>query len=115
VALYTFAGGIVCGRTFDLQSGIPASNWAAGTPIVTMMKALENGWFRIGIESPVLFDIGAVCLCHTDVVGPPVYAGNTANSVYLFGAQHEAGSITSYISTTTAPVTRSADLITVAR
>jgi hypothetical protein len=114
VALYGFMSGIVCGRTFDLQAATPVSNWAAGAPVATIMQALAGGWFRIGIESAVSFDVGAVCLCQADVTGPPVYAGNVANSVYLFGAQHEAEGITAYTPTTTAPATRAADIITVA-
>ena len=111
VALYGYAGGIVCGRTFDLVGAAPGAAWGAGTPTATIMQPLANGWFRIGIESAVPFNIGAVCLCHADVVGPPSYLGSVSNSVYLFGAHHAASGFDSYIPTTTAAATRAADII----
>jgi hypothetical protein len=53
-----------------------------------------------------------VTMLNTDTRGCSVYLGNVNNGLYVWGAQLEAGrNATSYIPTTTATVTRNADVI----
>jgi hypothetical protein len=61
---------------------------------------------------PVLALSNGSTLLNTDTRGCPIYLGNVNNELYVWGGQLELGtSITSYIPTTTATVTRNADII----
>lgn len=107
IGLYGFSGGIVCGQTFDLVGGVVGSPWAAGGPVSAIIQAFAGGWWRIGITSAVLMDIGAVIFCESNVSGVPVYPGNPAAGAYLWGAMMNTGDLSSYT-----PATRAADIIT---
>lgn len=78
---------------------------------------LANGWYRVacvldssgtGATTPKI-EVGITTADNT-----LSYTGSTSNGAYLWGLQHEAdgGVETSYIPTTTAAVTRNADVIT---
>lgn len=109
IGLYGYAGGIVCGQTFDLVAGVVGSPWTGVAPVATILQPLAGGWWRIGITSAVLMDIGAVIFCDSNVTGIPVYAGNPAAGAYLWGAMMNTGGLGSYTTGT-----RAADIITVA-
>lgn len=99
------------GAYIDLDNGaIVTSGGATANSI-----SYGNGWYRLwvyvtGVAANVTIRInnnGA------NAGIAPSYAGNTANAIAVWGAQFEAGAfVTSYIPTTTASVTRNADIAT---
>lgn len=109
--------------TFDLNNGtFSAAITHAGTPNAEYgIQDAGNGWYRCWIS----VDTGASAEAYpfiylTDRAGfsgtlgsfsQPSYTGSTSEGVYVWGLQIEqAGTTTSLIPTTTASVTRSADL-----
>lgn len=105
IGLYGYAGGIVCGQTFDLVAGVVGSPWTGVAPVATIIQAFAGGWWRIGMTSQVLMDIGAVIFCESNASGVPVYAGNPAAGAYLWGAMMNTSGLSSYTL-----ATRAADL-----
>jgi hypothetical protein len=97
---------------FDLQTGTLLSS---GTGVTAKIISVGNGWYRISVTSPAL--VGgqvrmALLMQTTTSSTPQSYTGDGTSGIYLWGAQLEAGSYaTSYIPTTSASVTRNADVI----
>jgi hypothetical protein len=96
---------------FNLQAGtvdFTAGDWT--NPFIT---AYANGWFKVGGTitdngGSVLFIVGSSNGAASS------YTGDSTSGFYLWGAQLEAGAFpTSYIPTTTATVTRSADVASI--
>ena len=110
VSLWGYAGGLVLGRTFDLQEATLGSAWVAGTPVSSKIETLINGWYRLSIEHSTNFNISGISLLQTNASGAEAYIGNPNNGVFLFGAMG-GDVISSYIPTTTTAVTREPDCV----
>lgn len=106
---------------FDLDSNAAFSaQISTGTPAGSYgSENVGSGWYRIWITMttgstavyPFVFMSDRAGFTGTVSSDQPEYAGSTSESVYVWGAQLEAASTpSSYIPTTTASVTRSADL-----
>ena len=115
-ALATVNGtGTLHGISVNLTTGAVAS--AIGTPSNITTTTLANGWFRVaftytsGTSGSVA---GEVRLSTDGVWANRSYAGNVSFSLFAWGAQLEAGAFpSSYIPTTTATATRSADVASI--
>lgn len=93
---------------FDLSTGTVGG---LQTGLSGFITPLSNGWFRCAlIGTPSITGTGAIGIYLTQGGFADSYTGDGVSGVYVFGAQLEAGAFpTSYISTTTAAATRSAD------
>jgi hypothetical protein len=92
-----------------------ATSIGSGVAASTSITALLGGWHRVTLTG----NAGATCtkyiLDFFSLSGTTIsFAGDTGKGLYLWGAQLEAGAFpTSYIPTTTAAVTRSADVASI--
>jgi len=102
---------------FDLENGVQGSEApSSGTTLSAVsITPLQNGWYRcsitvtLGTDNTGLFQIGVV-----SADGNIPYAAGETVGTYLWGAQLEQGSFpTSYIPTSGATATRSADIASV--
>ena len=97
------------GAFFNLSNGA-ITGTSAG--IVASSQNYGNGWYRciISKASSSANEVLRINIIQTD--GVTDFAGDGTSGIYVFGAQYETGSIaTTYIPTTTAAVSRAADVI----
>lgn len=95
-------------------SGSGAVGTTSGTTS-TRITAYPNGWYLCTIvaASGTGAGTGAIRVYSASADNTATFLGNTSNGLYVWGAQLEAGSFaSSYIPTTTASVTRNADVLT---
>jgi hypothetical protein len=98
------------GATFNLGAGTISST---DTGIVSSIQSYGNGWYRC-IISNAAAAANAIVRVNILQSGSGDFEGNGTSGIYIFGSQYELGTVaTSYIPTTTAAVTRNADVISV--
>lgn len=102
---------------FDLVAGVlvGAVNSNGGTGATGLITPVGNGWYRCSVTGlPGSTSELQTELMLEDASGSNTYAGDGTSGVYIWGAQLEVGAFpTSYIPTTTAQVTRAADVCSV--
>jgi hypothetical protein len=96
------------GAFFNLSNGTISQNTS---PYTAKIEDAGNGWYRCSISASNWVNVPA--LIGLSQNGTTLtFTGNGTNGIYVWGAQIEAGSYaTSYIPTTSASVTRNADVI----
>lgn len=105
---------------FNLAAGVIGTTAASGTAtaVSSQIQAVGNGWYRCTVTCvPSAINSGNVraYISGTTGNGTSSYTGtNGLTSIFIWGAQLEAGAFaTSYIPTTTAATTRSADIASI--
>jgi hypothetical protein len=102
----------------NLTNGVTATGIGSpGSPVNVSSTAYPNGWYRVQFSVVATSAAAAtldIRLSRDGTWANRSYLGDGVQSSLLWGAQLEAGSFaTSYIPTTTAPMTRSADVCSI--
>jgi hypothetical protein len=98
---------------FDASTGVATSQ--LGTPTNITMTAVGDGWYRCSCSiTPTSSATATIVVRLYNSAASGFYIGDGTQFAYVWGAQLEAGAFpTSYIPTTTATVTRSADVCSI--
>ena len=96
---------------YSLATGTVISVAAGTTATVT---AFPDGWYRVTTAATATASASAVLNIRLALAGTTLYQGDGTGTILIYGAQLEAGAFaTSYIPTTTATVTRAADVASI--
>jgi hypothetical protein len=120
----TFVQITVGGFTFSPANPFANFNLSGNGAITTgtyssaFIQNYGNGWYRCGFTTTAAANGSPTCLINpilaSGTARDTTFQGDGVNGVYAWGFQVETGSVaTSYIPTTTAAVTRNADVISV--
>ncbi len=102
-----------CEAFFNLSTGAVTGLAGAWTGLSAVTEPYRDGWWRVSITATSPATTTVSMLVALSIAGNPTYTGDGSSGVYLWGAQLEAQpQATSYIATTTAQVTRTADVLT---
>jgi hypothetical protein len=96
---------------FDLQLGTVA---AAGASTTNSITAFPNGWYRCAMTMTATATATGTIGIRTATASTTSYQGDGTGTILIYGADLQPGSTpSSYIPTTTAAVTRSADVASI--
>ena len=111
VWLYVNSSGSFGSVFFDLANGtLQVLAGSVSTPI-GKIEYLDNGWYKCSITPSSTFSLSNAGIGVADALGNFTVSNNGTDGIFIWGAQLEAGAYaTSYIPTTTASVTRNADV-----
>ena len=98
---------------FNAVTGV--ATLSLGTPTNISITPVGSGWYRCScVITPTTTGNATIVLRLYNSAGAGFYQGDGTQNAYLWGAQLEAGAFpTSYIPTTTATVTRAADVASI--
>ena len=100
------------GPIINLSNGTKAGFLAVDYP--TLIQSVGNGWYRVSYQYTSNGTFGVIDINTLPTSSISAYAGDGTSGIYIWGAQLEAGAFaTSYIPTTSATVTRAADVASI--
>lgn len=97
------------GAVFNLATGVVS---ATDSGIVSSIQSYGNGWYRCIISKAVSVANEIVRVNIQSTQSTADFGGDGTSGIYIFGSQYELGAAaSSYIPTTTAAITRGADVV----